>query len=102
MKNIWHVSLNDLHQSVPILLHFAQCFIRSPITPFRERGNTFPFMVRRLLMQATQLPRKMMKGVRLSLVHRAARSSPPHFVVCVMKIMVQSVLTQTFVTLYWA
>ena len=35
-------------------------------------------------------------GMRLRFVHCAARSTPPHFVVHVMIIIVQSVLTLTF------
>ena len=48
-------------------------------------------------MQATQLPCKMMQGMRLGFVHSAARSTPPYFVVNVMKIIVQSLLSHKLV-----
>ena len=37
------------------------------------------------LVQATRLPSKMMEGMRFAFVHRIARSTPPHFVVNVMR-----------------
>ena len=57
-----------------------------------DHGNTFPLMFGIPLMQATQLPHKMMESV-----HCAPRSTPPHFGVNVMTIIVLSVLTHTLV-----
>ena len=59
-----------------------------------DHGNTLCLMFGRPLVQATQRPLKMREGMRLML---AARSAPPHFVVNVMRIILQSVLTHTFV-----
>ena len=90
---------NELHQSVCILLHFFHSFVfrgRS-VTPHMDHENTFPIMCGRLLVQASQLPCKMMEGTMLRFVHCAARSTSPHFVVNVMKIIAQSVLTHKLV-----
>ena len=51
-------------------------------------------MFKILLMQATQLPHKM-EWMRLTFVHCAPRSTPPPFVVNVMKTILLSVLTHT-------
>ena len=48
-------------------------------------------------MQSTQQPRKMIERMMLRCVRCAARSTPPQFVVHVMKFVVQSVMTHTFV-----
>ena len=47
----------------------------------------FPLMFGTLLMQATQLPCKIMEWMRLTFVHCAPRSTPPHVVVKVMTII---------------
>ena len=48
-------------------------------------------------MQAIQLLRKMMEGMRLRFAHHAAGSIPLHFVVNVKKCVVHSRLTHTLV-----
>ena len=62
-----------------------------------DHEDTFPGMFGTVLMQATQLPCKMMEWMRLAFVHCAAKSIPSHFVVNVVKITVLSVLTHTLV-----
>ena len=47
------------------------------------------------MVQANRTPHKMMEGMRLRFVHCDARSTPPHFVMNVRKIIVQSILTDT-------
>ena len=61
----------ETHQSVRILLHFGAGLSPS----IMDYGNAFPLMFGRLLIQATQLPHKTMEGMRLRLVHSAARST---------------------------
>ena len=63
------------------------------VTPFMDHGNKFLLVFRRLLMLATQLLHKLMEGMWLTFVHCAARSTPPHFVVNIWKIIGRSVLT---------
>ena len=58
--NIWRSSPNELHQSVRVLLHFV-LYSEAGLS-LTDHRNTFPLMVERLLMQAIQLPRKMMGG----------------------------------------
>ena len=57
---------------------------------------TFPLTFGILLMQAIQLPRKMMEWMRLTFVHCAPNRTLPYFVVS-KKNVVLSVLTHTFV-----
>ena len=64
---------------------------RWSITPLMYHGNMLPLMFRKLLMQATQLPYKMMEGMTLGFVYCAVRSTPPQFVVHVVEIIVRSV-----------
>ena len=64
---------------VSCISQFAFCCI-SPtfvfggrsINPFMDRGDTFPLMFAKLVMQATEHPCKMMEGMRLRFVHCAA------------------------------
>ena len=63
--------------------------------PLMDPGNMFHLMFRTLLMQATQLPQKMMEWMRLTSVHCAPCSTPPHFVVNVMKSLVPCVSQRT-------
>ena len=49
-------------------------------------GACFLFF-KRLVVQGTQLLRKMMEGMRLSSEHCAAKSTPPNFVLHVWKII---------------
>ena len=79
------VECNNLYlsytPSYPLYLHLSiQCLYRP-----------FPLMVGRL----TQLPHQMMEGMRLRPVYCGIRSTSPHFVVNVMKIIVLIVLTHT-------
>ena len=59
--------------------------------------NTFPVMFGIPLVQSTHLPGNMMEWMRLAFVHSAPRSTPPHFVVNVIRSIVLSVLTHTIV-----
>ena len=78
--------------------HFSFGFSFRFVTPLMEHGNTFFLMFGILWMHATQLPRKMMEWMRLTVVHCAPRSTPLHFVVNAMKKnIVLSVLTHRHV-----
>ena len=57
----------------------------------------FALMFGIILMQATPLPCKMMEGVRLTFLPCGPRSTPPHFVGIIMKVIVLSVLAHTLV-----
>ena len=46
----------------------------SVVTPLMDHRNTFPLMFGSLVMQATQLPCKIMEGTRLRFVHCAAKA----------------------------
>ena len=68
--------------------------------PFCTVGGFFDFEVGPhggAHMQTTQLPRKIMEGMRSRFVHCVVGSTPPHFVVDAISAIVQSVLTHTLV-----
>ena len=87
----------ELYQLVRVL-QFAFCTIlyleAGPLPPL-DHGNMFRLMIGTLLMQATHLPCKLMVGMCLRFAHCAARNTPPHFVVNVMKLNAQSVFIHT-------
>ena len=64
------------------------------VTPLMDYGNTFPLMFGILLMKATQLPRNIMEWMRLTVVLCPQKHT-------IIKIIVLSVLTHTFLHL-WA
>ena len=78
-----------LHSGVPdAALHFAQfCIWSRFVTPRMDYGSIFPLMFGQQLMQS----------MRLRFVNCTFRSTPPHLVVNVIKIMVQSALMHTLV-----
>ena len=111
-EQLWHWGLvrnilcGNPNESVRILLHFcifdAILYLEAGlIDPPMGCGNTVPLMMKGYdggrLMQATQLPRGIMEGMRLGCLHCAVSGTPPHFVVNAVSNIVQSVLTHTLV-----
>ena len=69
VRNIWHGGPNLLHQPVPCLLHLHFCIHREVHHPLIGHRSTFSLMFGRQLMQANELPHKIMEEMRLRFVH---------------------------------
>ena len=76
VRNIWHGVPNELHQSVPVLLHFTQFCIRRQVRHPPYGPQTMSRLIFGLII-ATQPPSKLRERMRQMYVCYIVRSAPP-------------------------